>query len=209
VVLADADGKPLHGLELKLVSSFWTARGVHYDLQPKSDHLIQSALYSWLLRQGDTPLPYTLLYSSRVQWHLSTAPKWLQQKFKPGCYDVEFKEDGSPFKVLPFNRAYTLTWVKDRLHYHTDGLKAPVATAIDMPSIWRYYHAVSQLGPGKALPPRPTPLGVDGSKSYNPCDYCPLAPVCDQHTDYQTWHDHATLTLKSDSQTQVSKEAPK
>jgi hypothetical protein len=99
--IADTSGKLVAGLEFKLTASMWTAIAVHFDLRPKSDHLIQAGHYA--LHLG---VPMFLVYSNRSEFHLSTAPYWLQNKFGPGVYDVEFKAN-KPLKILPFNRVYT------------------------------------------------------------------------------------------------------
>jgi hypothetical protein len=188
-VVYDADGLPSYVIETKSVCSFWTARGVHYELSPKSDHLIQLGHY---ISQLGTP--GVLLYSSRVDWHLSTAPRWLTSKFEPGAYDVEFKEDGTPLKVRPFDRSYDVWFdATGTLHYMTSGLAKPVKTKLTKASITTYYAAVSRALRDRTLPPRPTDKHVDGSKSYLPCSYCPLAATCAAHEDkdYATWKDYA------------------
>lgn len=192
IVLCDDVGRHERGLELKLVSSIWTAKGVHFERQPKSDHLVQAGLYSLLLGR----LPFTLLYSSRCDWHLSTAPRWLQDKFPPGTYDVEFK-DGRPFKILPFNREYELTWsTTGKLTYYTSGLVQSVETMLDEAALWRYYQGVDSIKSTRTLCPRPVARSVDGSKSYSACDYCSLKPVCDTHEkDYSTWMDHVQVAI--------------
>jgi hypothetical protein len=203
VILAGADGSLLAGLELKMIASIWTAKAVHYELKPKSDHLIQAGHYSLALGR----LPFSLYYCSRVDWHLSTAPKWMQDRFAAGAaglvHDVEYK-DGKPFKILPFDRVYELSWERDartrteRLHYWTEGMADPVATLLTPESITDYYEAVVALGADGTTGPRPGAKSIDGAKSYSPCDYCPLAATCDQYEDdYQQWMDQATLLIQS------------
>lgn len=63
IVLLDADDKPKVGIELKLVSSLWTARDVLFEGRPKFDHLIQAAHYSWQLK-----IPFELWYTNRVDF---------------------------------------------------------------------------------------------------------------------------------------------
>lgn len=75
IVLTDAERKPVIGLELKLVCSFWTARSVLFEKAPKTGHLIQAAFYSWRLG-----IPFELWYASRVDWTIMCqAPKGNQK----------------------------------------------------------------------------------------------------------------------------------
>lgn len=188
------------GLELKLVSSIWTARNVHYELVPNSDHLIQAAHYSW--QHGF--LPWSLLYTNRVDFHLSTAPKWLKDKFTPDSPSIEWGDDG-PFKIVPFERAYRLGWTENKdadqrqLMYWTEGMDEPQITAITPSGIKSGVFTIANLGsPGVGMGPRPSTKHVDGiGKTYKACDYCPLAEVCDQYEDttLDVWADHARQLL--------------
>jgi hypothetical protein len=198
---------PRFGIEAKLVSSIWTAIAVNFDLRPRSEHLIQAAHYSWQLGF----LPYSLYYSSRAEYHLSTAPKWLQDKFQPGTPDVEFKEDkrkskggATPFKITPFDRVYDLTWsghpdpAQRVLSYHTPGMDVPQQTTLTPAAIQAYYQHVSSLGSDGTAGPRPSAQSIDGSKSYNPCDYCELAGICDMYEDkFDVWLDASRLAIES------------
>lgn len=194
-LLIKEGGRPVEGVELKNVSSLWTARDVNYDLRPKSDHLIQAGLYSLMLAEGGVPLPYTLLYSSFAQFHLSTAPGWLKGKFKPGAPDVEFKLDKrsgreEPFKILSFFRAYDLTWEEGHLCYQTKGLDRPVRTEVSLESLDRWYQTVVKQEQLKQLAARPAAKSVDGTSSYKACDYCSFADVCDKsENNYELWLD--------------------
>jgi hypothetical protein len=69
IVLTDSDKKPLVGIELKLVSSFWTARGVLFNKTPKTIHLTQAGFYSLRL-----DVPFELWYTSRVDWPVTCQP---------------------------------------------------------------------------------------------------------------------------------------
>lgn len=183
------------GVELKLACSIWTVRGVHYDLQPKSAHLIQAATYSLM-----TGLPFVLWYRSQVEFHLSTAPKWLTSKFGKGGpwdYDVEYNDKGEPLKLVPFDRVYDLAWDTDGcLTYTTQGLPT-VRTKLRADDIRTYYRTVASLGTDRDLGPRPTALSIDGSSSYKPCQYCELASVCDRYEGepFDVWLDHAKVAL--------------
>ena len=180
--------------ELKSVVSLWTAKSVHYDLRPKSDNLIQAAHYSMAHDAEET----LLVYSSYSQFHLSTAPKWLQAKFQPGTHDVDFKADGTPMKILAFDRVYRLTWGDDDvLSYWTEGLDAPQRTKLTKQSIRDYYEQLALELQEQTLGPRPSGLAVDGGKSFKACDYCALKPVCDQYEKEprQVWKDHVLVEV--------------
>jgi len=202
LILGDVAGRarrPTLGLELKAVCSLWTMHKVHYALVPTSEHLVQAAHYSW--QHGF--LPWSLIYTSRVDWHLSTAPGWLQKKFPPGAYDVELGNDGKPFKIVPFERAYRLSWrpapgsteLDDRatLVYWTEGLTEAVPTRITPRSIQDGAALVGSLfQPRVGLGPRPGKVHVDGGDTYSPCQYCDLAEVCDQYEGSpDLWKDRA------------------
>lgn len=185
-LLLEEEGKPTYGVELKNVSSIWTAKDVHFDLVPKGEHLVQAAIYS--LAWGK--LPYSLLYSSFTQFHLGTsAPKWLTDKFAPGCPSVEFKGT-RPFKILSFFREYTLGWNGENLTYFTEGLDKPVQTMITLEAIDKWYTAVAEQPKKSLLAPRPSPVSADGNKSYPACDYCELKETCDSsENNYELWLD--------------------
>jgi hypothetical protein len=139
LVLTDAEKKPILGLELKLVSSLWTARDVMFSSHPKTDHLVQAAHYSWKLG-----VPFELWYASRVDWAINAQnPKknskydWIARMFpKPGEPNSEHLEYnywrpdtnnqfgwsktdssdtgsgviGIPKKINPFLVGYRLEW---------------------------------------------------------------------------------------------------
>lgn len=192
----DMAGRPSLVVETKLVSSIWTAKDVNYELRPKSDHLIQLGHYLAQLPGAAG----VLLYSSRCDWHVSTAPRFLQDKFRAGphgpVHDIQYKDDGSPMKIRPFNRAYDVGFDdQNRLWYQTDGLDR-VTTRLTKASMRAFYDGVSKAARAETLTPRPGAVGVDGFKTYSPCDYCQLKSVCDTHetSDFQTWLDHVQAT---------------
>lgn len=183
-----ATGKLDFGLEAKLAASLWTVLGVCYDLRPKGDHLIQAAHYSWRLGS----IPFKLVYSVRSDYHLSTAPKWLTEKFKPGAPHVEFK-DGKAFKVRPHTMIYDLTWDdQGRWCYTCDRQPVPQPTQITTAGLEAWYTQVAALGPDKSLPAKPRLGTVDGTKGYDQCKYCDWAPVCERTEDLAVgqWLDH-------------------
>jgi len=181
----ESDAAYSHGIELKLVSSIWTAKSVHYDLRPKSDHLLQAGHYAYQLG-----VPYTLTYISRCYWHLSTAPGWLRDKFRGDVYNVKYREDGEPLRIEPFRRHYDLEWRDDVLWYTTEGIEWR-QTRLTWDAIVKYYTVASELGEAAELPAPPCGVSIDGSKSFKACDYCDLADVCKEHKEASAWRDHA------------------
>jgi len=137
IVLAGADGTPQHGLELKQISSMWTARDVLQD-KPKTAHVCQAAHYSMVLG-----VPFTLAYTSRVNFHVMGNQdqfSWVQRHFprygerhSDKCdYKLDDGKEATPekvykngnvkpgrpaqppsqqiFRVLPFVHTFTLSW---------------------------------------------------------------------------------------------------
>lgn len=206
IVVLDDSGRPETLFELKSVVSLWTAKSVHYELKPKSDNLIQAAHYAMHL---DTP-EILLVYSNRSQFHLSTAPRWLQNKFPPGTYDVEFKDNGDPMKIMAFDRVYRLKWNDEGcLTYWTEGLDVPVVTHLTKDSVTAYYESVAQHLHGEEMPPRPGKLAVDGSKTYLPCQYCALSDTCDEfETNRAEWEDQVKVKVGELEAQQTKELAP-
>lgn len=182
-------------IELKSVVSMWSALSKHYDLKPDSGNIIQAAQYSMALGK----IPMWLLYSNRSQFHLSTAPKWLQAKFLPGpVYNVEYKDDGTPLKIGAFNRVYDLTWGADgHVYYHTEGLDRPVKTEVTEAAIRAYYNSVAEHRAAGTLPARPSTKAIDGTKGFLACDYCEAKDVCDNYEGQPAeWRDRFKLKVK-------------
>lgn len=189
---------PVRGLELKNLSSVSTVKSVHYELQPKTDHLIQAANYS--LRMGDQylggkPLPYQLVYSNRSIWHIFAMSEKVKAAVLDKGWDVEWRW-GKPMSVKPFHRVYNLDWdVDGTLRYWTPGLESWVSTKITRESIDNYYEVVSsKIDAQNNLGPRPSANHVDGSKSYSPCNYCDFSEICklNEEMSPQEFKDHAT-----------------
>ncbi len=71
-------------------------------------------------------------------------------------------------------------------------------TKVDEASLWRYYQGVDEMQRSKVLSPRPEAVAVDGTKSYNPCDYCALKSACDgSEGQYDVWRDQVQLAIAS------------
>ncbi len=78
LVLVDKNTEqPVVGIELKLVSSLWTARDVLFEGKPKFPHLVQAAHYSWQLG-----VPFELWYTSRADFATNYIANRVLPKYK-------------------------------------------------------------------------------------------------------------------------------
>lgn len=177
---ADASWAPVKGIELKLVSSLWTARDVAIKQEPKAMHLMQAAHYSWKLGN----LPFELWYTSRADFAVNG---WAQKHFpkqgEPGSQYCQYNEKGEVLKTIPFIVGYELDWNKGTLEYRC--LTTPnskwVPTIVTKQSIEDYFELVDAMTKSDSLPPRPINLSATGEKGgYSICSYCPLQQVCDK-----------------------------
>lgn len=189
MILCDAEGTPIHGLELKNVSSVWTCRDIMRG-EPKLQHLSQAAHYAWQL--GD--LEFTLFYSSRVNW---TIPSWAVKHFpKPGDLGSEHIEysplkPGNEFpdikKILPFRQGYRLRFNKQgtlefNLLTQQGKLTGWRQSIVTKKRIEDYFRAISKMDETNQLGPRPKNLRASGEpESWKACSYCPLSDVCDKY----------------------------
>lgn len=187
LVLCDHDKKPVLGLELKLICSFWTARAILQG-EPKTMHLMQAAHYSWKLG-----VPFELWYTSRVDWPvMGWAAKHLPKQGEPGSEHIEVDDKGEPRKIVPFKLGFVLTTDEEGfIHYSVVGRESEQATKsiVSIQRIQDYYEFVSGMVEKKTLGPRPQNLGPTGEKvSWSFCSYCPLKSTCDTHeSDFDTW----------------------
>jgi hypothetical protein len=181
IVLCDEDGNAQVGLELKLVSSPFTAYNVMAKQVPTLDHLPQAMHYMVQL-----DVPFKLVYTSRSNYSLGFGSMKKTWDTVPHQYFNEKRTS-----IEPFVKVYDL-WMEDgHLCYDTDRLEQAVKTDLTWDSVVRYYEAVDNAAQG--LPPRPTGGTVLGDKlSWHPCDRCWMADVCDGYEhDYDTWLDFA------------------
>lgn len=165
---------PVLGLELKLVSSVWTARDVLIKDTPKINHIIQAAHYSWQL-----DIPFELWYTSRADFHCGSG--WERKVFREGINlpEVETNEENEPKKINPFICGFVLTWnARGNLEYTSVQTGKTKETIVSKEAIKRYYNTVASIDNTKVLPPKPVGIKADGSKSYSQCDFCSLKPVC-------------------------------
>ena len=188
LVLQGPDGSL--GIELKLVSSLWTAKDVLVDGTPKLLHLIQAGFYSKVL-----DLPWELWYTSRVDFAVSREG-WMQKLFYgiPEEY-AEFRQDSKGNtvlnKVTPFRVGYRLTWKNNQLLYTRVGSETETHTVISWDSILAYYQMIADVDSKGVLPPRPTNVDATGkSGGYSMCDpkYCTYSESCDKYeTSLRKW----------------------
>jgi len=165
---------PRHGLELKLVSSVWTARDILVTDIPKMNHLIQAAHYSMAL-----DIPFDLWYTCRADFAVGSG--WEQNVFKKGkdIPEMEISKDGSVKKITPFARGYSLSWdANGRLSYRSLASNKQTETIITKDSIRLFYNTVAEVDQTGILPKKVVGLKGNGQSSYNPCDFCVLKQTC-------------------------------
>lgn len=191
--LTDDKFVPKLGLELKLVSSVWTARDTGVMLEPKLVHLMQAGHYSWQLG-----VPFQLWYTNRAEFAVGSG--WEQKTFPPRenlLTDIlefgESKGKTTVKKVLQFRQGFQLEWTRGgQLKYR------PILSGKELDWTWTpitqqgiidYYELVVSQAKDKQLAARPKSLKSDGSPgTFSLCDYCPLQAVCDAHErNYGKW----------------------
>lgn len=195
IVLGRMNGdnwEPVRGIELKLVSSLWTARDVLLKGKPKTIHLMQAGHYAWKLG-----VPFEIWYSNRTTFAITD---YSQDRFfarknfpKPGeplSEYCKYNEKGQILSVEPFIVGYTVEWNnKGQLMYRQIQHEAAgtkwTHTFITQSGIENFYEMVARMEKDDYLGPRPENLDADGEQAgYDLCDsrYCPLAGVC---TNYE------------------------
>lgn len=196
VMLCDAEGKYVKGLELKNASSVWTGRDVASERSPKMEHLIQAGVYMW-----QTGVPFDLCYASRVKYAVPTK-NWIERLFPrqgdPGSELLEYNDKGGTKALLPFVVVYPLRLTLGVVEYYLDAKWWP--TPVTMGSVLQYFEGLSTMETSEDLPIRPSVLKLSGDKGYDPCnpDYCGLATIC---TKYESkgktqWLDAVTVLAR-------------
>lgn len=183
---------PVKGLELKLVSSFWTMITVLTAKEPKVEHVIQAIHYS-----SQLGIPFELWYTSRVDWAISgwtnkfftAAAKWVASAL--GYNPVLFGKKG-PKKVMPFYQGFELDVDADLVYYRPVGTEGWIATTITVQGIRDYYELIDDMRINQHTGPRPSGKKLDGrwQEGWHPCDpeYCPFSATCDKwEKDYPNW----------------------
>lgn len=176
---------PKVGIELKQVSSLWTAKDVLTG-HPKVPHLLQAGHYAYQLG-----VPWELWYTSRVDFSVSREG-W-QQSLMAGLPNevLEWRENKDKYgkithsinKILPFRQGYKIEWRKEQLWYAPVGTDEWTSTIITWPSIAAFFDSVGGTDSKGVLPPRPVNVDAAGAEGgYSMCDvkYCPLSAVCDK-----------------------------
>jgi hypothetical protein len=181
------NGIPVGGMELKRVSSVWTATKI-LSGEPKCAHLIQLAHYSWKLSA-----PFELWYTSDVDWSLDGfAKKKAPKHGMPGSEYIEWsvsKEgEAYPKKILPFVEGFETKWNElGELEYRR-GEEDWQCSIITQDRIKDFYEFVSQMESTQTLGDKPVALTAAGKEdSYSPCDYCALKAICKAETKFSTW----------------------
>jgi len=181
IVLCDDKSVPQLGIELKLVSSPWTAYNRAVKEIPDIEHICQAAHYMWQLN-----VPYKLCYTSRSNYSLGFGAmknKWVAQASQ------YLNED--QFKALPFIIEIDM-WIDNDVVWY-QGWDKPIKTIITASGIKEFYERTAQIEQRKSLGPRPVGRYADGTpkeKGKTQCDYCEFAAICDDYeSDYDRWLD--------------------
>lgn len=227
------NGTPRKVLELKLISSLWTARDVGIQLKPKVAHLIQAGHYAWKLG-----VPGELWYTSRADF---AGPEWagrhlpypgqafshlLEYSFykktetgkskvsEEDYWSLPYAERWADYKkIRPFKQGYELEWTdKGQLIYRPLGVEGKdrwTATLITQDGIKQFYELVDQMPKASKLPGCVSSLEADGSRmSYSLSSFCPLNKVCTcsdvKHLSFSSW-----MELVHQKLAQVNLESPR
>lgn len=179
---------PERGIELKLVSSLWTARDVLFKGKPKTVHLMQAGHYAW--RMG---IPFEIWYTSRCNFAVTdySESRFFARKNFPKQGDAlseycSYNEQGDILGIEPFIVGYRVEWnTKGQLMYTpiAEGADS-VATFITQKGIEDYYALISSAERTDKLPSRPVNKEADGERGgFDLCKerYCKLAGVCAAH----------------------------
>jgi hypothetical protein len=159
--------KPEYGVEEKLICSPHSAMK-HANFAknaPKTEHMIQSAHYSW----QNNYLPWVIHYTSRVNWPYmygepsKSNPKgWWTDPDHPA---INRPSPGArPFRITPFQSFYDLTWeVNDT---RTDGVALIDGrpTAVTAQGIKEYYDYCARCIANKIVPKVPSTLDLWGDE---------------------------------------------
>lgn len=184
LVLCEQSGEeyvPKLGLELKLVSSPWSAYNKVVKEIPDIEHICQAAHYMWQLN-----VPYKLCYTSRANYSVGYGGMKSNWQKKG-----QYLNDQS-FKALPFILEVDM-WVENGVVWYQGWDSDPVETPITIDGIKEYYERASQIGERKSLGPRPVGRYADGSAkeaTKSQCADCSFADICDTYeADYDRWVD--------------------
>lgn len=208
MVLLDEQGTPKVGIELKLVSSIWTARTVLITRTPKLAHLIQAAHYSWQLG-----VPFELWYTNRTDFEASSdfSTKAYPAYGEPGSelftyrfYKIiadpstgEFKKsvineakynllrsnneevEAKVGKYLPFVQGFKLSFdTKGRLWY-VDACNPDAEAQLTVVTKERIQGYYEKLSTLDKVPKEPLTIKPNGKpENYKLSSYCSLGDDC-------------------------------
>lgn len=177
VILADVNSKPVMGIELKGIFGTTTAVSVQLDGKPKTENLIQTAVYSHALG-----IPYALAYTN-ASW---VGLNFHQQKL----YDSKH--------LKPFYKIFYVWWKDEVLYYKDESENFDVKTKITLSNIKDFYKLLFEIGKAKVLPPRPNGTSAEGKAAkWSPCGLCDFRDVCDKsESNYDNWIQHAKEIVK-------------
>ena len=174
VVLADAEGKPVLGLEHKTAFSLNTAQTVGLEGKPKPDNLSQTAAYSHYLG-----IPFVLAYTSP-----SYFPLYFSDKKKYGMSSI-----------APFYRLFFTEWRDGTLFYRADNQTDWTQTLITAQGIEDYFALVAEMADKKELGSRVDSSYADGAVhkygENSSCKFCAFNQRCqdieDKRISFNDW----------------------
>lgn len=181
IVIAEDNGTPHVGIEVKQICSLWTGMNVLLDDDVSLKHLAQAAHYMCKLGLPE----YKLIYVSYVDFQLPYMKSIEAKLPKEGAAKSEYFEYGSngkPKKMLPFRKVYELRFSEadGYLEFREEGSKGFFTkTIVCEAAIEDFFQHITTMDSN--LGPRPLTLTATGDfETYNICGYCKeLKPVCD------------------------------
>lgn len=188
IVLCSSDDKPEYGIELKLVSSVWTAKDVLFGGHPKLDHITQAAHYAWQLN-----VPFEIWYTSRVNWPVVG---WMGKMFpkagEPGSEHCVYGDSGIK-RINPFVVGYELKITNQGVMFRLAGSKDQwQVSPVTINGIKEYYNVISKMTESDTLPPLSLNLDANGDKlNWSKAEYCALGDLCcgdkSRETSVKNW----------------------
>jgi hypothetical protein len=189
VIVKVSDNSPVIGIENKCLSSLWTATSTVFKGEPKTDHLIQAAHYSWQLGK----IPFELWYSSGSVYALPNHFKYLPQKGELRSELLGFYEGDNPKanSVVTPEVGYKLRFdAEGYIEYRQVSYKGGedwsdewTRSIVSIDRIRNFYEFVASMQSSGLIGPRPDSIVANGKSegSYSPCKYCELSSICDKH----------------------------
>lgn len=208
IVICDKNKKPVTGIELKLVSSLWTARDVMFQSKPKLNHLIQAAHYSWQLG-----CPFELWYTARADFAItgdwpknlfpkagepgsefcqyafyeegeinSKTKKPIKRKITEDEYKLKLARGQTVYcdilKILPFVKGYELD-IHEGTLYVKDAMVDNAPWVETIVKIDDIKRYYDNIVNIKKVPSEPRVKNFDGTVgNYKASQYCSLGDLC-------------------------------